>query len=37
MPVILGVSDYARWLDSGADSSALLAPFADAALVIEPA
>jgi putative SOS response-associated peptidase YedK len=37
MPVILDVSDYARWLDSSADSSALLAPFVDAALAIEPA
>ena len=37
MPVIVGVPDYARWLDAAADSSSLLAPFPDDALLIEPA
>ncbi|HQR22317.1 MAG TPA: SOS response-associated peptidase [Burkholderiaceae bacterium] len=35
MPVIVGAPDYARWLDSGADSKALLVPFADEELLIE--
>ena len=37
MPVIIGAADYARWLDASAASSSLLAPYADDALVIEPA
>jgi putative SOS response-associated peptidase YedK len=37
MPVIIDVPDYARWLDAAADSSSLLAPFPDDALLIEPA
>ena len=27
MPVIVGAADYARWLDAGADSATLLAPY----------
>ena len=37
MPVIVAAPDYARWLDSSADSSSLLAPYPDDALTIEPA
>jgi putative SOS response-associated peptidase YedK len=37
MPVIVRNADYARWLDSATDSSALLAPHPDDALLIEPA
>lgn len=37
MPVIIGATDYARWLDAGVDSKALLAPYPDEALVIEKA
>jgi putative SOS response-associated peptidase YedK len=37
MPVIIGASDYARWLDSSADSRDLLAPYPDDAILIEPA
>jgi putative SOS response-associated peptidase YedK len=37
MPVIVGAADYTRWLDASADSSSLLTPYADDALVIEPA
>ncbi len=37
MPVIIGAADYTRWLDASTASSSLLAPYADDALVIEPA
>ena len=37
MPVIIGSTDYERWLDASADSKALLAPYPDEALTIEKA
>ena len=37
MPVIVGVADYARWLEAGADSATLLAPYSSEALKVESA
>ena len=36
MPVILARSDEARWLDTSGDATALLAPYAGDAMLLEP-
>ncbi len=37
MPVIVGAADYERWLEAGADSATLLAPYPNEALKVEAA
>jgi putative SOS response-associated peptidase YedK len=37
MPVIVDAADYERWLEAGAESVTLLAPYPDEALKVEAA